>query len=76
MATQNEICNKEFTLTFNIPPFLLPNLSGSLRDDLFHIDSVYSLDSGSDISIWVWNYDFTPSNLNEKTQTAWDFHSD
>ena len=56
------------------PLFSFPNLSGSLSADLFHIGSVNSLDSGSDISQSCKRWHYTKTNLNEKTLTVWDFN--
>ena len=45
----NDIHNNKFSLTFDIPQILLPNLKISLRSDLFQIRFVNTLDNVSHI---------------------------
>ena len=48
-VTHNDVGNAEFSWTFNIPPFLLPYLSGSLRANVFQISLVDAFDNISNI---------------------------
>ena len=51
--THNFIREEEFSLMFNIPLFLLPKLSSSVRSDLLPINHVQTLDNVFHIFPWV-----------------------